>query len=72
MFRLAVVTLRATNDPTFALRGALLRPKDSVDFRIKHVQGLPISYTRSSTNLHSEYEAYAWKVNKEGEKRRYI
>lgn len=27
VFRLAVVTLRATNDPTFALRGALLRPE---------------------------------------------
>jgi len=27
VFRLAVVTLRAAHDPTFALRGALLRPK---------------------------------------------
>lgn len=27
VFRLAIVTLRATNDPTFALRGALLRPE---------------------------------------------
>ena len=27
VFRLAIVTLRANNDPTFALRGALLRPK---------------------------------------------
>ena len=27
VFRLAIVTLRATNDPTFALRGALLPPK---------------------------------------------
>ena len=26
VFRLAIVTLRATNDPTFALRGALLKP----------------------------------------------
>jgi integrase len=26
VFRLAIVTLRASNDPTFALRGALLRP----------------------------------------------
>ena len=26
VFRFAVVTLRATNDPTYALRGALLRP----------------------------------------------
>jgi phage terminase large subunit len=27
---------------------------DSVDFGIKHVQGLPISYTRSSVNLHND------------------
>jgi len=40
---------------------------DSVDFGIKHVQGLPISYTRRSTNLHREYENYAWKVSKDGE-----
>jgi phage terminase large subunit len=40
---------------------------DSVYFGIKHVQGLPISYTRRSTNLHKEYENYAWKVNKDGE-----
>jgi integrase len=26
VFRLAIVTLRATTDPTFALKGALLRP----------------------------------------------
>jgi hypothetical protein len=40
---------------------------DSVDFGIKHVQGLRISYTRSSLNLHREYESYAWKVTKDGE-----
>jgi phage terminase large subunit len=40
---------------------------DSVDFGIKHVQGLRISYTRSSLNLHREYENYAWKVTKDGE-----
>jgi phage terminase large subunit len=40
---------------------------DSVDFGIKHVQGLPISYTRSSVNLHNEYENYAWKVSKDGQ-----
>jgi hypothetical protein len=33
----------------------------------KHVQGLRLSYTRASTNLHSEYENYAWKVNKDGD-----
>jgi phage terminase large subunit len=40
---------------------------DSVDFGIKQVQGLRISYTRSSVNLHKEYDGYAWKVNKDGE-----
>jgi phage terminase large subunit len=40
---------------------------DSVSFGIKHVQGLRISYTRSSGNLHREYENYAWKVTKNGE-----
>jgi PBSX family phage terminase large subunit len=40
---------------------------DSVDFGIKHVQGLRISYTRASMNLHREYENYAWKVTKDGE-----
>jgi hypothetical protein len=40
---------------------------DSVNFGIKHVQGLPISYTSSSTNLHDEYENYSWKVTKDGE-----
>lgn len=41
--------------------------KDSVSFGIKNVQGQRISYTRSSTNLHNEYENYAWKINKDGE-----
>ncbi len=40
---------------------------DSVVFGIKHVQGLRISYTRRSNNLHNEYENYAWKINKDGE-----
>ena len=35
--------------------------KDSVKFGIKHVQGLKISYTKTSTNLKKEYENYAWK-----------
>jgi len=35
---------------------------DSVDFGIEHVQELRISYTRTSTNLHDEYENYVWKV----------
>jgi hypothetical protein len=39
----------------------------SVNFGIKHVQGLPISYTNSSTNLHDKYENYSWKVTKDGE-----
>lgn len=40
---------------------------DSVRAGIKHVQGLRISYTRSSVNLHNEYENYAWKITKDGE-----
>ena len=40
---------------------------DSVDFGIKQVQGLPISYTRTSTNIHAEVEGYAWKITKDGE-----
>jgi phage terminase large subunit len=34
---------------------------DSVEFGIKHVQGPPISYTRSSNNVHDEYEKYTWR-----------
>lgn len=40
---------------------------DSVRFGIKHVQSLPISYTKRSVNIKSEYENYAWKINKDGE-----
>jgi phage terminase large subunit len=40
---------------------------DSVRAGIKHVQGLRISYTRSSLNLHNEYENYAWKLNRDGD-----
>ena len=40
---------------------------DSSDFGIKHVQGLPVSYTRSSLDLAAEYENYAWKITKDGE-----
>lgn len=39
--------------------------QDSVQFGIKHVQGLKISYTASSKNLENEYESYAWKRSKE-------
>ena len=38
---------------------------DSVNFGIKHVQALPISYTATSRNLKREYENYAWKRNKD-------
>lgn len=38
---------------------------DSVDFGIKHVQALPISYTATSKNLKDEYENYAWKRKKD-------
>ena len=37
---------------------------DSVDFGIKHVQALRISYMSTSKNLKDEYESYAWKRNK--------
>ena len=40
---------------------------DSVNFGIKLVQGLKISYTKTSVNLKKEYENYAWKINKDGE-----
>lgn len=40
---------------------AVEKGKDSVQFGIKHVQGLKISYTKSSINLKNEYENYAWK-----------
>jgi|GEM_PF-4488811 len=44
--------------------------KDSVNFGIKHVQGLRVSYTKRSKNLKSEYENYAWLVDKKtGENR---
>jgi hypothetical protein len=38
---------------------------DSVNFGIKHVQSLRISYTARSKNLKNEYENYAWKCRKE-------
>lgn len=38
---------------------------DSVQAGIKHVQGLKISYTKSSLNLKAEYENYAWKRTKD-------
>lgn len=39
--------------------------KDSVNFGIKHVQGLKISYTKRSKNIKNEYENYAWKRQKD-------
>ncbi len=38
---------------------------DSVNFGIKHVQALKISYTARSKNLKDEYENYAWKRKKD-------
>ena len=38
---------------------------DSVNFGIKHVQAIRISYTATSTNLKREYENYAWKRTKD-------
>jgi phage terminase large subunit len=40
--------------------------KDSVNYGIKHVQGLRLSYTATSKNLEAEYENYVWKEDKEG------
>ena len=40
---------------------------DSVRQGIKQVQGLKISYTKTSLNLKNEYENYAWKITKDGE-----
>lgn len=40
---------------------------DSVRHGIKHVQSLRISATDDSTNLWTEYDGYAWKINKDGE-----
>jgi phage terminase large subunit len=43
---------------------------DSVNFGIKHVQGLKVSFTRRSSNLRKEYESYAWLIDKKtGENR---
>jgi phage terminase large subunit len=39
---------------------------DSVNFGIKHMQGLRISYTANSKNLKEEYETLAWKLDKDG------
>lgn len=39
--------------------------KDSVNFGIKHVQALRISYTATSKHLKDEYENYAWKRSKD-------
>lgn len=51
-----------------AVLGVIVMPvtkgADSVDFGIKHVQALRISYTATSKNLKDEYESYAWKRNK--------
>lgn len=37
---------------------------DSVDFGIKHVQSLPISYTKRSKNIKTEVDNYAWLIDK--------
>jgi len=38
----------------------------SIEYGIRHVQGLPISYTKNSVNLEAEYEQYAWMRMKDG------
>jgi phage terminase large subunit len=39
--------------------------KDSINFGIKHVQALRISYVGTGSHLKYEYENYAWKRNKD-------
>jgi phage terminase large subunit len=57
----AIATLKDNNvHATPCSKGA-----DSVNFGIKHVQGLRISYTATSKNLKEEYENYAWKRRKD-------
>lgn len=46
--------------------GAVKGP-DSINFGIKWMQSLKISYTKRSINLKKEYENYAWMINKDGE-----
>ena len=41
----------------------------SVEHGIRHVQGLKVSYTSTSTNLFKEYENYAWLILKTGEEK---
>ena len=48
----------------FSRRNTCTKGPDSVDFGIKHVQALPISYTATSKWLKEEYENYAWKRKK--------
>jgi len=43
---------------------------DSVSYGIKHVQSFKVSYTKRSKNLKTEYENYAWLIDKKtGENR---
>ena len=37
---------------------------DGVDFGIRHVQSLPISYTKRSMNIKTEVDNYAWLIDK--------
>lgn len=53
VFRLAVVTLRANSDPTFALRGALLRPK------VQHRASI-IDVTQLGALLRAIYDYDGW------------
>lgn len=46
--------------------GAVKGP-DSINFGIKWMQSLKISYTKRSINLKKEYENYSWLINKDGE-----
>ena len=39
---------------------------DSVDFGIKHVQGIKVCYTSQSVNIKREYENYTFKLDRDG------
>lgn len=46
--------------------GAVKGP-DSINFGIKWMQSLKISYTKRSINLKKEYDNYSWLINKDGD-----
>lgn len=57
--------IKALREAGVNITGAQKGP-GSVDFGIKLVQGLKVSYTKASANLKREYENYAWLFDKDG------